>query len=116
MKAYDPIRPGPLRFTEAQFQTWVVSYARLMGWLVYHTHDSRRSEAGFPDLVLTRGETLLFRELKTETGRLRPEQTHWLSALETAGQDVAVWRPSDEKAIQEALRRPTRGERCTGTS
>ena len=40
------------RQTEDQWQSAVIEYARLMGWLVYHTHDSRHSEKGFPDLVL----------------------------------------------------------------
>src|SRR5688572_19177552 len=40
--------------TERAFQAQVVKYARLMGWTAYHTHDSRRSQAGFPDLVLVR--------------------------------------------------------------
>ena len=43
--------------TEAQFQEAVVQLARLTGWLVYHTFDSRRSQAGYPDLTLLKGRT-----------------------------------------------------------
>ena len=39
---------------EADFQAQVVKLALLLGWKVYHTHDSRRSREGFPDLILIR--------------------------------------------------------------
>ncbi|WP_041574508.1 VRR-NUC domain-containing protein [Cellulomonas gilvus] len=83
--------------TEKALQAHVLTLARTTGWLVYHTHDSRRSQPGFPDLVLVhaRRATVLYRELKTETGRIRPEQRQWLTALAEAGADAAVWRPSD---------------------
>lgn len=81
--------------SEADLQSCVETAARYRGWLAYHTHDSRRSQAGFPDLVLIQGDRILWRELKTMTGRIRPEQHQWLNALTTAGSDVAIWRPID---------------------
>lgn len=83
--------------TEKAFQSQVEQVARSLGWLVYHPHDSRRSEPGFPDLVLVHPAKgrLMFRELKTQRGRVRAEQTVWLAALAAAGQDAAVWRPAD---------------------
>ena len=100
-------QPAPRRFSEEQLQRWIVQFAQLNGWLAYHTLDSRGSQAGFPDLVLVRGLVVLYRELKTEAGKVSPEQQRWITALEHAGQDVAVWRPRDEKTIEEALRRRT---------
>ncbi len=91
--------------TEAAFQKMVITLARLCGWRVYHTYDSRRSQAGFPDLVLIRGQLLLFVELKTDTGRVTAEQKAWLAALAEAGQDVWVWRPADWPAIEAILAR-----------
>jgi hypothetical protein len=81
--------------TEADFQQRIIQIAQASGWLVYHTHDSRRSQPGFPDLVLVHaGRRLtLFRELKKETGVLSPKQREWIHELTEAGQDVAVWRP-----------------------
>ncbi len=46
--------PVSEKLYEKPFQAQVVELARLSGWLTYHTHDSRRSQSGFPDLVLVR--------------------------------------------------------------
>lgn len=97
--------------TERQLQDGIVELARILGWLAYHTHDSRRSQPGFPDLVLVRGERLIFAELKSENGRVSPAQKVWLGALEhVAGEverstddrrsrpgrvEVYLWRPAD---------------------
>lgn len=50
---------------------------------------------GFPDLVLVGAGGILYRELKTDTGRLRPEQVVWLRELTAAGADAGVWRTAD---------------------
>ena len=78
-------------------QSVVIAAAKRAGWLVYHTHDSRRSQAGYPDLALVHEQrgVAMFRELKTEKGKLRPDQVLWLRALTAAGQDAKVWRPID---------------------
>ena len=62
------------RIPEKEFQGQVLDLAKLLGWLCYHTHNSRRSAPGFSDLVLARPPVVRFVELKTDTGRLRPEQ------------------------------------------
>lgn len=80
---------------EADLQSRVERLARELGWLIYHTHDSRRSQAGFPDLVLVRRGRLVWRELKTMKGKVTPEQQEWLDALTVANADVGVWRPID---------------------
>lgn len=80
--------------TEAQLQQLVVDAARWGGLLAYHTHDSRRSQRGFPDLVIV-GSRMLFRELKADRGRVSADQQLWLDRLAAAGADAAVWRPAD---------------------
>jgi hypothetical protein len=61
----------------------------------YHTHDSRRSPAGFPDLVLvhpTRPELgIVFLELKSAKGRTSPAQARWIMALRRSGEAGRVW-------------------------
>lgn len=84
---------------EKDFQSMIVKHAKQRGWLVYHTFDSRRSEPGFPDLVLVRGETALFRELKTDTGKLTEPQKRWGAQLKKVNIDYAVWRPQQLKEI-----------------
>lgn len=60
---------------------------------------------GFPDLVMTRGETLLIRELKTFGGDCSDEQIAWGLAFTAAGADYAVWTPRDWQLIEVTLRR-----------
>ena len=79
--------------SEDVFQKQVEQLAESLGWKVYHTHDSRRSHRGWPDLVLGRRGRVLFRELKTMKGRTTPDQKAWLELLNAAGHDAAVWRP-----------------------
>lgn len=86
-----------LSWSEKDLQTHVVGLARGLGWMSYHTFDSRRSDRGYPDLHLIHPITgaSLFRELKSTKGRLSPAQVDWSAALRTAGHDFAVWRPAD---------------------
>jgi hypothetical protein len=102
-------------WTEAQWQRIVEGVAHVGGWLWFHAPDnmprvSRRGtsyvqaiRAGFPDLVLVKGRRSLCVELKTETGRVAPEQLRWLDALATAGHDVALWRPRDQALMERVL-------------
>lgn len=86
--------PYAAAMSEAELMTVVRDLATRLGLRCYHTHDSRRSDAGWPDLAIV-GRRLILRELKTETGRVRPDQQSWITDLVQAGQDVGVWRPSD---------------------
>ena len=89
---------------EAAFQASIVKAARGQRWMVYHTYDSRRSQAGFPDLVLVRFPWTVFAELKMPRGRLTDDQARWLLALgrNNAG-EVVVWRPEHWDDILEFL-------------
>lgn len=69
-------------------------YLKELGLAGYHTKDSRRSAKGFPDWTIC-GNRILFRELKTQRGKVTPEQQEWLRALAFAGADADVWRPED---------------------
>ena len=97
---------GALEAPESAFLARVVMLAHTRGWLVYHTHDSRRSAPGFPDLVLTRPGRLIFAEIKTARGKLTAAQETWLDLLRHSvpGVEIFVWRPGDWAAIQDALR------------
>lgn len=89
--------------SEAQFQRWVITRAEELGWAVYHTHDSRRSQAGWPDLVLCKPPRLLFWELKRMGGRVEPEQERWIARLKECGESARVVYPCEWRAVEEEL-------------
>jgi hypothetical protein len=88
--------------SERDLQVAVLEAARLFGWRVALFRPARAARgwrtpvegdgAGFPDLLLLRGERLLVRELKAGKGRLGREQLAWLEAFRSAGVDAGVWR------------------------
>lgn len=95
--------------SEKDWQATVVDAAVTFGWAVYHTFDSRHSNAGFPDLVLLRRDRLIFTELKREAGKLDLPQEAWARGLgEVADANPTVeyhtWRPSDWDDVLEVLR------------
>ena len=90
--------------TEKSFQASVIRVARTLGWLCYHTFDSRRSTSGFPDLVLVR-ERILYRELKVGKNKLSQPQELWRDSILDAGGDWAEWRDTDMDDIVEDLSR-----------
>lgn len=105
--------------SEAEWQQQVLELAALCGWRVNHHRPTPAGRGrdrwttattvvGFPDLLLFRPGALLFRELKTDKGRLSPEQRAVLAELEAAGANVGVWRPKDWDAICRELRCPSK--------
>ena len=90
--------------TEDTFQTSVIQIAKDTGWMLFHDYDSRRSTAGFPDLVMTRDGRTIFAELKSQKGRVKAAQQEWLDALDkTEGLEVFLWRPSDMDEVVKNL-------------
>lgn len=95
--------------SEKSWQQWVLEAAERFGWRWYHTHDSRRSNAGWPDLVLWRPPELVFVELKRQRGKVSAVQAQTLADLEDCGCEVHVWRPADDDVVLARLRRPRCG-------
>ena len=90
---------------EVRFMADVMRTARDLGFLVYHTHDSRRSTPGFPDLVLCNGHRVLFVELKRQREKPTREQILWLNLLRHTGKvEVYLWRPKDWPDVVTILR------------
>lgn len=99
----------PRKLTEKQFSQQVVDLARLLGWKVYRTFNSRFSPAGYPDLTMVRGSYIKFAELKLVGKIPSIPQECWLSALYQAGLASAyigayLWTPDDWGYIVEVLR------------
>ena len=103
--------------TEREFQERIITLARTLGWLVFHTHDSRRQvrpgvfvgdsdAAGYPDLTLVhpRRHRVVWAELKVGSNKPTAKQQDWLDALAEAGEEAHLWRPSDMDAIETVLK------------
>lgn len=81
--------------------------AALCGWRCYHTFDSRRSQGGFPDLLLVKPGRLVVAELKRDGGEPTPEQALWLEAFrQVPGAEVYLWRPGGWSEIERVLTAP----------
>src|SRR5262252_8810705 len=98
-----PRRDGSM--SEAALLEHIRALARQYRWLVYHTHDSRGSEAGFPDLCMVNGRRLVFWELKTQRGKVTIAQAQWLERLSRVQLvEARVVRPADVEDIPGWLR------------
>lgn len=91
--------------TEADFLRQVTDLADIYGWRWVHFRPARTQHgwrtpvsgplgAGWPDLVLVR-DRVIFAELKTDTGKVRPEQAEVGAVLAGAGVEWYLWRPKD---------------------
>lgn len=100
--------PAPLLdlMTERDLQAEVERIFERNGFTIYHTHDSRRSEAGFPDLVAIRVQPkprLVVAELKRAGRKPTAAQRKWLALFAAVGAEVYVWHPSDLREIERIL-------------
>jgi hypothetical protein len=94
--------------TERQWQAWVIHNAMYNKWSHYHAPDNKPDGltgkvqmivAGFPDLVLVKGNRLVFAELKREKGKVTEAQKVWLKRLEATGAECYIWRPSQWEEV-----------------
>ena len=94
------------RMSEADLLTNVMDAAKKLGWRSYHARPARTTHgwrtpvqgdrAGFPDLILLRGDRMLAVELKRELPDVPEAQAAWLEAfMRVDWVEVEVWRPSD---------------------
>lgn len=86
--------------TERELSKAVVQLAETLGWKVFTISNSKAAAqrshtgVGFPDLLMVRNGRLAAVELKTEKGKLRPEQKEWLMQIAgVQGCDAYEWRP-----------------------
>ena len=94
--------------TEKEFQGSIIKLFKWTKWDYYHTHDSRRSNPGWPDLVMWHedhpGLGIIYRELKkSDDEKPSKDQRRVLKGLKRCGADVQVWRPSDWPEIERLL-------------
>lgn len=85
---------------EADWQRDVLSLAKQLQWVAYHTFNSQRSAHGFPDACLVRkGDRHLFIEFKREKTKPTEQQKTWIGLLLSSGAEVYICRPSDLTTI-----------------
>ena len=89
---------------EKDLDAQVRTLAAVYGFRRYHTYRSKRSPAGFPDLVLVKPPRLIFAELKSDEGRTTADQDEWLADLgRVPAAETYIWRPGDIERIAEIL-------------
>ncbi len=94
---------------EEDYQAQIVALAKAEGWRVYSTWNSKHSPAGWPDLVLLRGQYMLCLEIKSAKGRVTDDQRECLAALRQVRHvEVAVVRPEHWEQIAETLTKALR--------
>ena len=93
-----------LEVRESDFQHDLIRAAELLGWTVWWTPDSRRTNAGEPDLRLVQPPRMIFAELKTGRRKRTAEQ---LSAAEQLslcpGVEYYLWTPEQWDDIMDTL-------------
>lgn len=95
--------------SEADYQAQIVALARAQGWRVYFTWNSKHSPAGWPDLVLLRGQYMICLEVKAEKGAVSDNQKVCLAALRQVRHvEVAVVRPEHWDQVAETLMKALR--------
>jgi len=118
----------PPRISEAQFMRQIVEYAELLRWHVFHDRATNqrttcagckarllcancqrparvvRNTAGMLDLILIRRPRVIWAELKSDRGKLTPDQLTVFCELRASGQEAYVWRPKDFPTIERILR------------
>jgi hypothetical protein len=95
-------------------QQLVTDLCRVLGLEMFHPHDSRKSEPGYPDctIVDVKRYRIIYAELKRQRTRPTEAQARWLDALalvadKSAGRvEVVLWRPSHwlDGSIERILR------------
>ena len=96
-----PLRHEP----ERDFQGRLRRAALDLGWQYYHTHDSRKSDEGWPDTILCKPGVLYAWELKVGTHKPTMAQLEWISLLNTVTHlEAAVMRPGDWDLMLDKLR------------
>ena len=103
-----------LKLSEKDFQAQIVSLAKLYGWAVHAERPAMmqsgnwvtpiQGDAGWPDLVLVKGNRILFWEVKTDKGVLSSAQWDWIARLQQVAQAEVV-QPHQWQYIQDILTR-----------
>lgn len=96
---------APEYVSEAVLQQAVIARALELGYCIFWLPDEMQRiaaaskrfdvmpQAGYPDLTIVGHGRMLHVELKSQRGRLRPEQAKWRDEIQRAGGEWHLWRP-----------------------
>lgn len=104
-----PLTAAPA-LRESTFQDHLRTLATRLGYLYYHTRNSKGSDIGWLDTVIAHpdGGALHVIELKVGDNQPSPAQRRWIEALQKVTHvDARVCWPGDWPAIVELLTRRT---------
>jgi hypothetical protein len=99
---------------ESELQSVVIDLLNAFNWRFTHFRPAMRQSgrwstpisghAGYPDITATKNGAILFIELKSEKGRIRPDQHEWLNDLSINPHiEAYVLRPGDIDALTRRL-------------
>lgn len=114
-------RAKKVTISEKDFLKQVIDLAHIYHWKVAHFRPAMTKHGwrtpvqadgkGFPDLILVRIKDgrMIIAEVKTEKGKLTPEQEEWKEFFlavdyENRTVEAYIWRPSDFQNIVEILK------------
>ena len=117
-KADERVIPEVLKaISEADFQDMISDLAHLCGYKVAHFRKARKKDGswitpvsadgkGWPDLILCndKRKSVIVTEIKSEQGKVTPEQQDWIDRLSQCGIETHVWKPSQWDEIVLKLR------------
>lgn len=98
-----------IRVTERDLREQVRDLCKIYHWRFLFTWTSIHSPKGMLDLLLINKEQerVIFAELKSERGKMTPEQQETFDELDACGQEVYLWRPADIENIARLLKQET---------
>jgi len=86
-----------MKITEKQFEAQVKEVAKIRQVdAYYHPFLSKWSPKGYPDITIVKVPRLIFAELKSEKGKISPEQAEWLELLRQCKTvEAYLWRVNE---------------------
>lgn len=89
---------------EGQVKKDIKDYLARTGWDYFSIHQQGyRATKGIPDMIIFKAGTVVFLEVKSEKGALRPEQAKWSQRILSKGCIYLVARSVEE--LHEAIQR-----------
>jgi len=83
--------------TEQQIQSDISEYLKWAGWFVFKIHQQGKyCYKGITDLIAIKNGTTAYIEVKTPTGKLRPEQVKFMDDVKEHGGLHLVARSVDD--------------------